>query len=150
MICLMDWIVVVVFRAASFIRFIYNRIILENAVIRASAVAALAKFGAQVPTLRPSIITLLSRCQDDDDDEVRDRATLHIQTLKSLQEAGQYWRPHCCRVCLPCLHPSMLIHVSCHCVPNDTTALCAMNCLLELSACLFVASVSHRRCQRCR
>lgn len=69
---------------ASFIRFIYNRIILENATIRASAVAALAKFGAQVPVLRKSIITLLGRCQDDDDDEVRDRATLHLQTLIAL------------------------------------------------------------------
>ena len=26
--------------------------------------------------------------QDDDDDEVRDRATLHLQTLRSLVEAG--------------------------------------------------------------
>jgi coatomer protein complex subunit gamma len=33
---------------ASFIRFIYNRIILENATIRAAAVTVLAKFGVQV------------------------------------------------------------------------------------------------------
>ncbi len=74
--------------AASFVRFIYNRIILENAVIRSAAVVALAKFGAQVPSLRPSIITLLTRCQDDDDDEVRDRATLHLQNLHAIASSG--------------------------------------------------------------
>ena len=70
---------------ASFIRFIYNRIILENAVIRASAVAALAKFGAQVPSLRPSIIMLLSRCQVPRHSlvaaETSLRVTLHVQTV---------------------------------------------------------------------
>jgi len=33
---------------AKYIRYIYNRVILENATVRASAVSALAKFGAQV------------------------------------------------------------------------------------------------------
>ena len=56
---------------ASFIRFIYNRVILENAPVRASAVSALAKFAARCEELRPSIIPLLTRCLDDDDDEVR-------------------------------------------------------------------------------
>jgi hypothetical protein len=40
----------------------------------------------QVPSLRPSIRTLLKRCQDDDDDEVRDRATLYLQQFDTLDE----------------------------------------------------------------
>lgn len=72
----------------SFIRFIYNRVILEAATIRAAAVTALAKFGANVPSLRPSIITLLKRCLEDDADEVRDRATLHVKNLEALLDAG--------------------------------------------------------------
>jgi len=71
----------------SFIRFVYNRIILETATIRAAAVTALAKFGVSVPSLRPSISTLLRRCLDDDDDEVRDRATLHLKNLEALTAA---------------------------------------------------------------
>jgi coatomer subunit gamma len=70
----------------SFIRFIYNRIILAAATIRAAAVSALAKFGANVPSLRPSLVTLLARCLEDDDDEVRDRATLHVKNLQTLRE----------------------------------------------------------------
>ena len=38
--------------------------------VRASAVSALAKFAARCEELRPSIIPLLTRCLDDDDDEV--------------------------------------------------------------------------------
>ena len=44
------------------IRYIYNRVILENAVVRAAAVASLAKFGVQLDALRPSIVVLLRRC----------------------------------------------------------------------------------------
>ena len=73
----------------SFIRFIYNRIILEAATIRAAAVTALAKFAAAVPSLRASIITLLRRCLEDDDDEVRDRATLHVKNLEALRAIGE-------------------------------------------------------------
>jgi coatomer protein complex subunit gamma len=56
---------------AKYIRYIYNRVILENATVRASAVSALAKFGAQVEYLRPRVIILLKRCLHDNDDEVR-------------------------------------------------------------------------------
>jgi Adaptin N terminal region/Coatomer gamma subunit appendage platform subdomain/Coatomer subunit gamma-1 C-terminal appendage platform len=62
----------------SFVRYIYNRVILESAPVRASAVTALAKFAARVEDLRPSILPLLARCVDDDDDEVRDRATTYL------------------------------------------------------------------------
>ena len=43
----------------SYIRFIYNRVNLEKAVIRASAVSALAAFAHSVPSLRKSIVILL-------------------------------------------------------------------------------------------
>jgi len=70
---------------AKYIRFIYNRVILENAHIRAAAISALGKFGAQVESLTDSIIILLQRSQNDDDDEVRDRATLCLSLLRGLK-----------------------------------------------------------------
>uniref|UniRef100_A0A1I7XS82 Adaptin_N domain-containing protein n=1 Tax=Heterorhabditis bacteriophora TaxID=37862 RepID=A0A1I7XS82_HETBA len=51
---------------SGYIRFIYNRVILESTKVRAAAVTALAKFGAQCFDLRPS---------------VRDRATFYLHLL---------------------------------------------------------------------
>jgi len=70
---------------SRYIRYIYNRVILENATIRASAVSALAKFASNCPSLRPRISTLLHRCLHDNDDEVRDRTTLLLISLTSEQ-----------------------------------------------------------------
>ncbi len=47
--------------AHTYIRLYIYRIILENAAVRAAAVSALAKFGAMVPSLRESMVTLLRR-----------------------------------------------------------------------------------------
>lgn len=55
---------------SKYIRYVYNRVILENATVRASAVSALAKFGAVVDGLKPRILVLLRRCLYDNDDEV--------------------------------------------------------------------------------
>lgn len=55
---------------SKYIRFIYNRIILENATVRAAAVSSLAKFGALVGDLRERVKVLLSRALHDNDDEV--------------------------------------------------------------------------------
>ncbi|XP_027112274.1 coatomer subunit gamma [Coffea eugenioides] len=66
---------------SKYIRYIYNRVILENATVRAAAVSTLAKFGAMVDSLKPRIFILLKRCLFDNDDEVRDRATLYLNTL---------------------------------------------------------------------
>ncbi|MED6134362.1 hypothetical protein PIB30_036415 [Stylosanthes scabra] len=66
---------------SKYIRYIYNRVHLENATVRASAVSTLAKFGAAVDELKPRIFVLLRRCVFDSDDEVRDRATLYQNTL---------------------------------------------------------------------
>ena len=65
----------------KYIRFIYNRIVLENATVRASAVCAMAKFGMEVESLRPTVTTLLQRCIYDNDDEVRDRAAFFLQAI---------------------------------------------------------------------
>lgn len=48
---------------AKYIRFIYNRVVLENATVRAAAVTSLAKFGvnANDSGLRRSITVLLNR-----------------------------------------------------------------------------------------
>ena len=75
---------------AKFIRFIYNRVILENEVVRAASISALAKFGT-VPALTDSVLTLLQRSMVDEDDEVRDRATFyfHVLKLKSAQLNSQ-------------------------------------------------------------
>ncbi|KAL8223811.1 hypothetical protein R6Q57_019286 [Mikania cordata] len=66
---------------SKYIRYIYNRVILENATVRASAVSTLAKFGSMVDSLKPRIFILLRRCLYDNDDEVRDRATLYLNTI---------------------------------------------------------------------
>ncbi|XP_065855289.1 coatomer subunit gamma-2 [Euphorbia lathyris] len=66
---------------SKYIRYIYNRVHLENATVRAAAVSTMAKFGALVDALKPRIFVLLRRCVFDSDDEVRDRATLYLNTL---------------------------------------------------------------------
>jgi len=67
---------------SKYIRYIYNRVILESANVRASAVSALANFAICLPDLQPRIICLLSRCLHDNDDEVRDRATFYLSLLQ--------------------------------------------------------------------
>uniref|UniRef100_A0A0P4WGI3 Coatomer subunit gamma n=1 Tax=Scylla olivacea TaxID=85551 RepID=A0A0P4WGI3_SCYOL len=66
---------------SRYIRFVYNRVILENAAVRAAAVSVLAKFGAQCEGLLPNILVLLQRCMMDTEDEVRDRATYYHAIL---------------------------------------------------------------------
>lgn len=72
---------------SRYIRFVYNRVILENATVRAAAVAAMAQFGASCPDLLENILVLLNRCQMDSDDEVRDRATYYYTILRASNPA---------------------------------------------------------------
>uniref|UniRef100_A0A8C5F256 Coatomer subunit gamma n=1 Tax=Gopherus evgoodei TaxID=1825980 RepID=A0A8C5F256_9SAUR len=72
---------------SKYIRFIYNRVVLEHEEVRAGAVSALAKFGAQNEDVLPSILVLLKRCVMDDDNEVRDRATFYLNVLEQKQKA---------------------------------------------------------------
>ncbi|OJA20668.1 secretion protein [Rhizopogon vesiculosus] len=76
----------------KYIRFIYNRVVLENATVRAAAVTSLAKFGVNAVDdgLRRSIGVLLNRCLDDVDDEVRDRAAMYLRVMKEAPLADAY------------------------------------------------------------
>lgn len=74
---------------SKYIRYIYNRLTLESANVRAAALSALARFALGLPSLRPSISILLSRCLHDTDDEVRDRATLYLRLLETDQPLAQ-------------------------------------------------------------
>ncbi|EEB06467.1 coatomer gamma subunit Sec21 [Schizosaccharomyces japonicus yFS275] len=71
----------------KYIRYIYNRIMLENAIVRSAAVSALTKFGtdAENEAVRESVKTILSRCLDDADDEVRDRTVLSLKVLDNVE-----------------------------------------------------------------
>ena len=62
--------------------------VLENALVRAAAVTALAKFGVgqKDPEVKRSVTVLLTRCLDDIDDEVRDRAALNLRLMKEDDE----------------------------------------------------------------
>uniref|UniRef100_A0A7N8WSL0 Coatomer subunit gamma n=1 Tax=Mastacembelus armatus TaxID=205130 RepID=A0A7N8WSL0_9TELE len=46
---------------SKYIRFIFNRVVLESEAVRAAAVSALAKFGAQNDDLLPSVLVLMQR-----------------------------------------------------------------------------------------
>lgn len=72
----------------KYIRYIYNRVVLENAIVRAAAVTALAKFGVgqKDPEVKRSVHVLLTRCLDDVDDEVRDRAALNLRLMQDEDE----------------------------------------------------------------
>ena len=75
---------------AKYIRFVFNRVILETASVRCAAVSSLAKFGVNVPQLTENVVVLLNRCLTDNDDEVRDRAVFYVNLLtKETQLARQ-------------------------------------------------------------
>lgn len=63
---------------------------LENAIVRAAAVNALARFGIgqKDAEVKRSIGVLLSRCLDDLDDEVRDRTALNLRLMDEEDETA--------------------------------------------------------------
>jgi len=71
---------------SRYIRFIFNRVLLELPCVRAAAVSCLTKCAVQEPALKTDIVTLLRRSLNDEDDEVRDRATLFVALLDNFQE----------------------------------------------------------------
>ena len=107
----------------KYIRYIYNRVVLENATVRAAAVASLAKFGLNGldEKLSNSVKVLLTRCVksivsysfpepyfhvarclDDVDDEVRDRAAMYLKVYQApplaetyVKEGGVFLVPIC-------------------------------------------------------
>ena len=68
------------------IRYIYNQIILETPMVRASAISALGEIGFKEKHLRNIIISLIENCLNDDDNEVRERAFMVSKALKAVQE----------------------------------------------------------------
>ncbi|KZT08586.1 coatomer subunit gamma [Laetiporus sulphureus 93-53] len=76
----------------KYIRYIYNRVVLENATVRAAAVSSLAKFGLNGldDKLSKSVNVLLRRCLDDVDDEVRDRAAMYLEVYEEPSLADTY------------------------------------------------------------
>lgn len=72
----------------KYIRFIFNRMILEVPQVRCAAADSLAMFGAAVPALTNSIIVLLQRVVNDNDDEVRDRVVLSLDLLVNKREVA--------------------------------------------------------------
>jgi coatomer protein complex subunit gamma len=97
------------------IRYIYNRVLLENAVVRAAAVTALGKFGlTEDPEVRKSVRVLLTRCLDDVDDEVRDRAALNLRLTQEEEDremAGRFLRNDS-MFSLPVLEHQLVMYVT--------------------------------------
>lgn len=75
---------------AVFIRYIYNRVILEKAAVRASALTALSRFSSAQPQ---AIKILLQQGLHDSDDHVRDKATFFLSLLDSMPNDQTYIRP---------------------------------------------------------
>eukprot|EP00127_Corallochytrium_limacisporum_P001890 Clim_evm45s88 gene=Clim_evmTU45s88 len=96
---------------SKFIRYIYNRIILENATVRAAAVSVLAKFALNCPQLLPSIRTLLKTCLDDSDDEVRDRAVMYLWLLDDPSEKTKFYMDGELNVSLPAMEKKLTSYI---------------------------------------
>ena len=71
---------------SRYIRFIFNRVLLETPNVRAAAVSCLAKCAVDQPRLKQDIHQLMQRSLNDEDDEVRDRATLYCALLEQFKE----------------------------------------------------------------
>lgn len=70
----------------KYLRYIFNRVILENPSIRAAAISSMASIGSRCDFLQGRILVLLRRCLFDADDEVRDRASSSIALLEKTSE----------------------------------------------------------------
>lgn len=73
---------------SKYIRFVFNRVILENAMVRAAAVTCLGAFATRVPELRQSCTILIRRSLTDEDDEVRDRAATILKSFDVASDDG--------------------------------------------------------------
>ncbi|PQE23319.1 hypothetical protein CJF32_00011383 [Rutstroemia sp. NJR-2017a WRK4] len=98
----------------KYIRYIYNRVVLENAIVRAAAVTALAKFGVgqKDPEVKRSVNVLLTRCLDDVDDEVRDRAALNLRLMAEPDEMAEKFIKNENTFALPYLEHQLVMYVT--------------------------------------
>ena len=71
---------------SKLVRYIYNQIILESPMVRASAISALGEIGFKEKNMRDIIISLIENCLNDDDNEVRERAFMVSKALKAVKE----------------------------------------------------------------
>lgn len=98
----------------KYIRYIYNRVVLENALVRAAAVTALAKFGVgqKDPEVKRSVDVLLTRCLDDVDDEVRDRAALNLSLMHEEDELATRFVKNDSMFSLPYFEHQLVMYVT--------------------------------------
>jgi coatomer protein complex subunit gamma len=98
----------------KYIRYIYNRVVLENAIVRAAATSALAKFGVgqKNPEVKKSVHVLLTRCLDDVDDEVRDRAALNLRLMETEDDVAISFVRNDSMYSLPALEHQLALYVS--------------------------------------
>ncbi|KAG7140033.1 coatomer subunit gamma like protein [Verticillium longisporum] len=98
----------------KYIRYIYNRVVLENAIVRAAAVTALAKFGVgqKDPEVKRSVDVLLTRCLDDVDDEVRDRAALNLSLMHEDDELATQFVKNDSMFSLPYFEHQLVMYVT--------------------------------------
>lgn len=96
-----------------YVRYIYNRVVLENAIVRAAAVSALAQFGlTDNADMTKSVKVLLTRCLDDETDEVRDRAALALRLLSDATETSKDILNPKLTYALPQLEQALINYVS--------------------------------------
>ncbi|KAI7902419.1 adaptin N terminal region-domain-containing protein [Cokeromyces recurvatus] len=114
----------------KYIRYIYNRVILDNSIIRAAAVSALAKFGVHCndPSVKKSVCILLKRCINDVDDEVRDRATLYLVTIDQ-EDITKKYLANDVTYALPTLEHQLVDYINSH----DNTKKFNLNCIPIIS-----------------
>lgn len=74
---------------AKFVRLIYNRAILENSNIRATAITTLGKFSIEKHQLIPQIRRMLEEALEDTDQEVRARAMFYLDEIARIQTEGE-------------------------------------------------------------
>lgn len=98
----------------KYIRYIYNRVVLENAIVRAAAVTALAKFGVgqKDPDVKKSVHVLLTRCLDDTDDEIRDRAALNLKLMDQDDDMATRFIRNDSMFSLPVLEHQLVMYVT--------------------------------------
>ncbi|OCK77040.1 coatomer subunit gamma [Lepidopterella palustris CBS 459.81] len=98
----------------KYIRYIYNRVVLENAIVRAAATTALAKFGVgqKDPEIKRSVHVLLTRCLDDVDDEVRDRAALNLRLMDQDDELANRFIRMDSMFSLPTLEHQLVMYIT--------------------------------------
>ncbi|KAI9891382.1 MAG: Coatomer subunit gamma-2 [Vezdaea aestivalis] len=99
---------------SKYVRYIYNRVVLENAIVRAAAVTALAKFGVgqKDPEVKSSVTVLLTRCLDDVDDEVRDRAALNLRLMSEEEEMANRFIKNDSMYSLPVFEHQLVMYVT--------------------------------------